>query len=149
MNIQTRKQISVQDWDNLVQKTYGKVYSFQQQDDCKPRGVETISTDENSLDDYENDTIPEVINGSKMGVSFKAWLERDPNTPLNASSEELKECGYYWGKTDKDEKEWKEDKSHINMFWERNFYPNASMIANDLCKKGLLEQGEYDIKIDW
>lgn len=32
---------------------------------------------------------------------------------------------------------------------EKHFYPHASMIAQDLCKKGLLEEGEYDIKIDW
>lgn len=149
MKYKIKKVIEVQDWDALVQQTYGKVYSFQQQDDCKQRGVEEISTGEEYLEDYGNDTIPEVINGQKMGVSFKAWLARDPKTPLNPTKEELKECGYYWGKTEEDEKEWKEDMNHINMFWERNFYPYANMIANDLCKKGLLEKGDYLINIDW
>lgn len=37
----------------------------------------------------------------------------------------------------------------LNLFWERNFYPDIHVIANDLCKKGLLLAGEYDIKIDW
>jgi hypothetical protein len=35
------------------------------------------------------------------------------------------------------------------MFWDRNFYPNVQMVANDLHKKGLLEAGEYSIRIDW
>ena len=35
------------------------------------------------------------------------------------------------------------------LFWERNFYPNVNMIANDLHSKGLLESGEYIIVIDW
>ena len=143
------KQISVQDWDAFVEKIYGKIYSFQQQDDCKSRGIETISTNGEYLEDFENETIPEIINGEERGVSFKSWLERDPNAPLNPSDEELKECGYYWGKTKEDKKEWCVDKSNVNMFWERNFYPNVNMIANDLMKKGLLEEGEYQIKIDW
>jgi len=32
MKIQNSKLISLEDWDNCVQKTYGKPYSFQQQD---------------------------------------------------------------------------------------------------------------------
>lgn len=149
MNIKLVKQIEVRDWDKLVSKTYGKPYSFQQQDGCKSRGVETISTNSDWAEDYENDSIPEIINGKEMGVSFKSWLERDPNQPLNPSDKELQNCGYYWGKTEQDKKEWKERKSNIDMFWERNFYPEPNIIAADLCKKGLLEEGEYQIKIDW
>lgn len=37
MNIKTIKQIDVSDWDALVTKTYGRPYSFQQQDGCKER----------------------------------------------------------------------------------------------------------------
>ena len=29
-------------------------------------------------EDYENTSVPEVINGEEMGVSFAAWLARDP-----------------------------------------------------------------------
>lgn len=43
MNIKLIKQIEVDDWDDLVRKTYGKIYCFQQQDGCKDRGVENIS----------------------------------------------------------------------------------------------------------
>jgi len=35
------------------------------------------------------------------------------------------------------------------MWWERNFYPDVEMIANDLHKRGILEAGEYVIDIDW
>lgn len=97
LKIQKRNVIDLQDWDNLVEKVYGKPYSFQQQDGCKSRGVETISTSDDWLDDFENDSIPEVINGKEKGVSFKAWLERDPNAPLNCTEKEAKDCHYYWG----------------------------------------------------
>ena len=96
-----------------------------------------------------NDEIPEVINGDEMGVKFDVWLKRDPNAPLNPTKEELKNCNYYWGKSEKDEREWKNDKSHIRLFWERNFYPNVQTVANDLYEKGLIEAGNYSIKIDW
>jgi|ERR1035437_2485913 hypothetical protein len=107
MKIKKVNQITVQDWDDLVVKTYGKVYSFQQQ----------------------NDTIPDEVNGAEMGVSFAAWLARDPTE---------------WNGDPKDKKQWS-----IGLFWERNFYPNIQMIANDLHAKGLIKAGEYSIKIDW
>lgn len=124
-----KKVIEVQDWDRLVEKTYGKPYSFQQQEGCQPRGVISINIPEGNDEeyDYENDSVPEVINGDQMGVSFKSWLERDP-------------------------KEWKgkkEDKSFLDLFWGRNFYPSLQVVANDLHRKGLIEAGEYSINIDW
>lgn len=129
--IQTRteKVIDVGDWDNLVQSTYGRTYSFQQQDGCKERQrVKLIIPDE--AYDYENDTLPEVVNHEDMGVSFKAWLERDPEQQLNSTDE--------W------------DRSYgLGMWWERNFYPEVQMIANDLYEKGLIEAGDYTIDIDW
>jgi hypothetical protein len=146
--IKTVKVISVQDWDRLVEKTYGKTYSFQQQDDCKDRGTEYITVP-CEPEDYENDTIPEIINGEEMGVSFKSWLERDPKALLNPSAKELEGSDYYWGNTPADEKEYKENPSNISLFWERNFYPHVSMIVNDLHAKGILEAGEYGIEIDW
>jgi hypothetical protein len=118
--------IDVSDFDDLVTKTYGKPYSFQQQDGCQERGNVDITVPDQA-DDYENDTVPEEINGEDMGVSFSAWLARDP-------------------------KEWNgptEDKSYVDMFWERNFYPNLQMVVNDLHAKGLFPAGEYVIDIDW
>ena len=76
------KVIDVSDWDELVEKTYGRPYSFQQQDGCKSRQHVGISVPSEYADDFENDTVPEVVNHSEMGVSFKAWLERDPNQSL-------------------------------------------------------------------
>ena len=69
----TKKTINVDVWDDLIQNTYGKPYSFQQQDGCKDRGVYSVDID--YVDDFENDTLPYEINGDEMGVSFKAWLD--------------------------------------------------------------------------
>jgi hypothetical protein len=142
------KIIEVSDFNKLVTETYGRIYNFQQQDGCKGRSSEHITVP-CEPEDYENTPIPEVINGDEMGVSFKSWLERDPKAPLNATEKEAKNCGYYWGFSEKDLKEWQENKSHINMFYERNFYPHVSMIINDLHAKGLIEEGDYVIEIDW
>ncbi len=129
--LKTRKEqvVSVQDWDDLVIKTYGRPYSFQQQDGCKER-QRVYLTVPCPADDFENDTIPEEVNGDEMGVSFKAWLTRDPKQSLNTNDKWDREHG-------------------LSMFWERNFYPAVEMIANDLHAKGLVEAGEYTIDIDW
>lgn len=65
-----------------------------------------------------------------MGVSFKAWLNRAPKQGLSCDPDGKKS----WG---------------ISMWWERNFYPDVQMIANDLHAKGLLPAGNYIINIDW
>lgn len=124
----TKKIIDVNDWDNLVEKTYGKTYCFQQQDGCQDRGIInlTIPTDYDN-DDQMNDSIPEEINGEEMGVKFAVWLARDPK--------QLFANGI--------------DGNYISMFWERNFYPELQTIANDMFKKGLIEAGNYCIDIDW
>jgi len=112
------KIIDVSDWDELVSNTYGKPYSFQQQDGCQPRGMVNITIPyESYSEEYMNDKVIEVINGeNRTGVKFDVWLKRDPNAPLNPSKQELKKCNYYWGKNEKDEQEWKESKSHISLF---------------------------------
>ena len=93
--------IDLSDWDQLVQDTYNKPYSFQQQDGCQPRGSFHLNIPyEDTNDKYMNDSIPEIINGTEMGVKFNVWLSRDPNEPLNPTKQELKDCGYYWGKTE-------------------------------------------------
>lgn len=128
MKISTRTEqvIDVGDWDQLVIDTYGKPYSFQQQDGCKERQRVKITIPQEAYD-YENDIVPEVVNHEDMGVSFKAWLERDPKKSLP------------------DEKgSWS-----LGLWWERNFYPDVQMIANDLYEKGLIEAGTYTIDIDW
>lgn len=126
IKFQTKQVIRVQDFDNLVKQTYGKPYSFQQQDGCKSRGTFNLTVPEEAYD-YENDTIPDKVNGDEMGVSFAAWLARDPNE---------------WN--GKEKNSWT-----LEMFWQRNFYPDVQMIANDLHSKGLFPAGEYVIDIDW
>ena len=124
--------IDVSDWDELVEKTYGRKYSFQQQDGCQERRIFELTVP-GEADDYENDIVPEVVNHDEMGVSFKAWLERDPTQPLNDPDDTEEENKEQW---------------RIAMWWERNFYPNVQMIANDLYTKGLLKKGTYCINID-
>ena len=128
IKIKNVKVIEVQDWDDLVTQTYGRPYSFQQQDGCKDRGFEYISVPCDP-EDYENDTVPEIVNNDEMGVSFKAWLERDPTQKL----------------TDKDCQE----SYCLDLWWDRNFYPHVNMIINDLYAAGLLETGAFQIEIDW
>ena len=117
--------ITVQNFDELVRSTYGRPYSFQQQDGCKGRGLVPISIPEYP-EDYENDSVPEIVNHEDMGVSFSAWLARDPEQLLPSRN-----------------------KSSTELWWYRNFYPNVSMIINDLHSKGLLPAGDYSIDIDW
>ena len=129
--LKTRKAnvIDVGDWDNLVEEVYGRTYSFQQQDDCKERQRVRITVPVTHPEDYDNDTVPEVVNHPDMGVSFKAWLERDPKQKLSNPD---------------DQDEWS-----LTLWWERNFYPHVDMVINDLHAKGILEAGRYEIDIDW
>jgi hypothetical protein len=123
-----KKVIEVNEWDKLVKETYGRPYSFQQQDGCKERGTFDLTIpSEETYDEEMNDSIPEIINGEVMGVKFEKWLERDPNQPVG-----------------KEKESWM-----IGLFWQRNFYPDVNTLANDLYKKGLIEAGNYTIDIDW
>lgn len=72
----------VDEWDDLVTSTYGKLYRFQQQDGCKDRGIYYFKVPMLYIEDYEEKEIPEKVNGEVMGTSFKAWLERDPNVTM-------------------------------------------------------------------
>ena len=73
----TEKFVDVQDFDNLVTETYGKSYCFQQQNGCQERGVYYLTVPNLNAEDFEDDEIPEVINGQDMGVSFTSWLKHD------------------------------------------------------------------------
>ena len=129
INTRTEKVIDVDDWDQLVIDTYGRPYSFQQQDGCKERQRVKITIPDEAYD-YDNITVPEEVNHEEMGVSFQAWLDRDPKQPLNSPDE--------WDR-----------KNGLNMWWERNFYPDVQMIANSLYRTELIEAGEYTIDINW
>lgn len=127
LKIKTKQMIDCDQWDDLVCETYGKIYCFQQQDGCRERGIHEIEVPCRYPGDFKRDSIPEEINGDVMGVSFDAWLARDP-------------------------KEWNGDQQSgwlVDLFWKRNFYPSIDMIINDLHAKGLLPAGEYVINIDW
>lgn len=121
--------ISVSDFDELVIKTYQRPYSFQQQDGCKDRGTCYITVPEYLEEEYTNDTVPEEVNHEDMGVSFKAWLARDPDQLLSNLD---------------DQEPWS-----LELWWQRNFYPDVQMVVNDLYEKGLIPAGDYMILIDW
>ena len=127
LKVELTKTVSVQDWDDFVQEIYGKMYSFQQQDGCKSRGIEYITVPSDDDFDYENTEIPFEDNGEEMGVSFQTWL--------NTSEEDT--AKHF-------ESDWRNQ-----LFWHRNFYPSVYVIADDLHSRGLLEAGEYMIIIDW
>jgi hypothetical protein len=126
IKIKILQTIDVGDFHKLVIDTYGRLYNFQQQDCCKSKGLVYITVPAEDSDYYENNTIPDEVNG--MGVSFNALLACDSN-----------ECN---GCTDKNQ--WS-----IDLFWYRNFYPSINMIINDLYSKDLLPAGEYAIDINW
>ena len=126
MKITKEQIIQVQDWDETVTETYGKPYAFQQQEGCKSRGIFRIRIPDEA-EDFEQDTVPEIVNHEERGVSFSAWLKRNPKTPLGFDNGDFS----------------------LGLWWERNFYPDVQMIANDLCKKGIIKEGNYIIEIDW
>lgn len=123
--------IQLNDWDYFVKRVYGKIYAFQQQDGCQPRGTYFFSVPDEWYEDFEATEIPYKINGKEMGVSFETWLNTDP--------EDTKKYFEEPRLTD----------FNNRLFWYRNFYPDIGMIINDLHSKGLLESGEYMINIDW
>ena len=129
--LKTKKinQIDSYDLNKLVQETYGRPYDFQQQNGCQDRGTVNVSIPSQDMDEHMHDSIPDKVNGSIMGVKFKTWLERDPEQPLTNPD---------------DQSPWS-----LNLFWERNFYPDLQTVLNDLHSKGLVEAGDYEIKIDW
>jgi len=118
--------ITIRDWNKCVQEAYGRPYNFQQQNGCQDRGNFQLEVP-GEVDDFENDTVPEIVNGKEMGVSFKAWLERNPK-------QKIKDQKYDY---------------ELKLWWARNFYPNVQMVANDLHMNGFLPAGEYLISIDW
>lgn len=126
IRIVTEQVIDVSDWDDLVMTTYGRPYNFQQQDGCKERQRIRITIPDGA-DDYDNDTVPEEANHDDMGVSFAAWLARDPKQPLEGQRYDFQ----------------------LSIWWDRNFYPSVQMVANDLHEKGLIPEGKYTIDIDW
>jgi hypothetical protein len=128
MKITPVNMITSYEFSELVSETYGRPYEFQQQDGCRDRGFERFRVPPEYVEDFEATEIPEDINGPEMGVSFQAWLTRDPETPVGGN-----EARYQL----------------ISLFWERNFYPHITMVINDLHARGLLPAGEYIMVIDW
>lgn len=130
MKIKTKNVIDCSEWDKMVVKTYGRPYCFQQQNGCRERGTVDLTVPSECEYGDAKDSIPEKVNHRDMCVSFAAWLARDPKRRLA-------------------EDEYGDQQWSIDMWWERNFYPDLQEVANDLHKRGMLEAGEYLIDIDW
>lgn len=131
IKIETVKKILSYELDDFIRKLYGKPYCFQQQAGCMERGNHYIEIIDPALYKPHSgfpDSVEETINGNDMCVSFKSWLETNP--------EEHKKRN-----------EWSD--ALTKLFWQRNFYPCLEDIMQDLCKRGHIEPGEYMIEIDW
>ena len=122
LNKEIVNKIEVSDWNKFIMETYKRPYDFQQQDGCKERGVFSFNIPEDCTLEY--DTTGEHHD---MGVTLKDWLERDPKEPI-------KNQKYDW---------------ELETFWERVFYPDIYALLYDLRSKGLIEDGNYLINIDW
>lgn len=126
LKTRTETVINCSDWDDLVKEVYGKPYCFQQQDGCKDRGNFYFSAPEKNPNDYKRSSVS-YRNESQMGVSFAAWLARDPKETIPNQEYDFQ----------------------LDLFWERQFYPHISMIINDLYRIGVIEAGDYVIDVDW
>ena len=139
MKVRTEKVIDVSEWDKLVKETYGRPYCFQQQDGCRDGGLFPLSVPYRDDDsDEAHDVIPEIVNHQTRCVKFSTWLTRNTKQPLAGGVDE--------GGVDQGVRT---EMWAIEMWWDRNFYPNIQSVANDLHKRGLLESGDYFINIDW
>lgn len=75
MTIRNEQVIGVSEWDAFVKQTYGRPYSFQQQDGCQSRGVFRFSVPD-AAEDYERESVPEVVNGpEEASVSRHGYRE--------------------------------------------------------------------------
>jgi hypothetical protein len=76
LKYRTQRVISLRDWDQLVKDTYGKEYSFQQQDGCRERQQYHIDIPSSYTCD---DSMQDEPSKNESGVKFSVWLEEDPN----------------------------------------------------------------------
>jgi hypothetical protein len=76
LKYKTQRVIDLRDWDQLVKDTYGKEYSFQQQDGCRERQQYYIEIPSKWTND---DTMPDEPSKNEQGVKFSVWLEENPS----------------------------------------------------------------------
>lgn len=130
MKIKTKlvQTIDLHNWNRFIIETYNRHYDFQQQNGCMNPGVEYFSIPSycETEDDYPTE-IPFEVNGYDMGVNFETWSTVDVEE-INSKFE---------------------SKHDAELFWERNYYPSFYVLLNDLYKKGLIEEGDYQININW
>lgn len=108
-------------FNDLVKDTYNKIYSLQQTYGGWDRQSFNFTATKNGK---FAEGLPTKINEDDWGegIDFKTWL----NTPCP------KNCSF-----------------SEELFWERNFHPYFDDLVLDLCQKGLIEEGDYVMNIDW
>ena len=125
------------DWNKFITEVYGKPYNFQQQDGCRSRGVYDFSLPfDFELYDEEEDFLDFVdrtdFNKNQSCVKFSVWKDekvkyKDPDKTV-----------FY-------QDEYEDER----LYWVRAFYPNLYTLLDDLYKKGLLEDGDYELVVSW
>ena len=123
--------INLQEFNRVVSATYGRPYDFQQQDGCRERGHHKVTVPTEGYD-YENDTLPYTYKSRLFGLV------------INNAISSTREMGVSFAA-------WLARKPDVDrtLWWDRNFYPHLDMILNDLHGKGIIDEGEYMIAIDW
>lgn len=124
--------VNVEDFNEVIKEVYCKHYSFQHQGARTYNGVEEsyflkVPYIRNFKDFDSGAAIEECIYNNEQilqyGVEFNEWLNKDPNF------------------------EWYSSDINNKLIWERYYYPHIYMLINDLYIKGLIEAGEYCIKM--
>lgn len=124
LKTKTVQRISTIDWDMIIIETYGKPYQYHHQFGVEEGEAADIIVPFGEWTwDFENAEIPFVVNCEKFGVCFKTWLNTKPEETTKYFRNDF----------------------YNELFWTRHFYPDLSMIVNDLHARGLLEAGEYII----
>lgn len=113
-------------WNEFISSIYNLPYNYQQQNDRQNTNFEFNIPNDLEEEDLGSDSIPYEVNGEDECVKFDTWK--------NSDFEEI-------GKNFEYEVETK-------LFYERNFYPSIFQILNDLYNRGLIEEGDYLIRID-
>lgn len=113
-------------WSEFISSVYNLPYNYQQQNECQNTNFEFNIPNDLEEEDLGSDSIPYEVNGKDECVKFDVWV--------NSKLEDISKNFEY--------------ESDAVIFYNRNFYPSIFQILNDLYNRGLIEEGDYLIRID-
>lgn len=159
LNVKIVKQINESEFSELVRKTYNRPYRLQQTDGCYSRGSFTLTISSNGCEAYPTTAMSNGGDGESP-VSFQEWIQRDRNEPIPISEkdieayEALKNSSIsnksFYDPNNESNKKSREVGGLLNtLWWEREFYPDLNELLDDMLSRGLIEEGEYEMEIDW